>query len=554
MRLREYLLVGLTGLVAGLAVLGVVLILDRAENEQYQAHLRTLVREQVSSLRASMERALNSQFIPIENLEVLVRARPAFTQTGFEAVADVILRERDDIRAVALAPELKVTHVHPAENNGWLVGRDLATDSQRAPMIQRTVDTGRFHLAGPREAPDGGRVLYGRLPISVPSMQGDGYRLWGLAIIVVDFKAFLDSVGWGNEDGRVRMAVRGRDGQGADGGVFLGDAAIFRHDPITAEVTFPNGAWQVAAMPEGGWAAERPSAWVSRLIGGLFALVAAIGAGALAAFILLQRKTQQSLQEAKAEAERASLAKSQFVAQMSHDLRTPLNAIIGFSEVMAEEMLGPHSVPKYRDYAQDIRKSGQHLLDLVNTLLDLKKIEAGKFEIHPQPVDLAALIHEGLGLLEQKAEAHGVHLVDGVPQGLPPVEVDQRAFRQVLFNLLSNAVKFTGEGGTVTATARLLNNGGLALSIIDEGVGMSEHDVAYALSEFGQVNNAFVAKEEGTGLGMPLAKSITELHDGGFQVASTPGEGTRVTITLPPARVLEAQETTADDPPARVAS
>jgi len=251
-----------------------------------------------------------------------------------------------------------------------------------------------------------------------------------------------------------------------------------------------------------------------------------------------RRRTENQLRAAKDAAEMADRAKTEFLANMSHELRTPLNAIIGFSEVMSTELMGPLGNETYLGYVRDILSSGQHLLEVINEILDMSKIEAGQVELYPAPLRLFELVPNVLRLMRERAEGGQVLLLSEVPDNLPPVLVDERRFKQILLNLLSNAIKFTARQGQVRIWARHEADGGISLGVSDSGVGMDADGVAKALTPFGQVDSSLSRRHEGTGLGLPLAKSFTELHGGHLELSSLPGQGTTVTIRIPAARVL----------------
>ena len=237
----------------------------------------------------------------------------------------------------------------------------------------------------------------------------------------------------------------------------------------------------------------------------------------------------------KIRAEAASQAKSDFLANMSHELRTPLNAINGFSEIMAGEMYGPVGDPRYRDYARDILSSGQHLLALINDILDMSKIEAGKLNMRFEPVCLEELAEEALRLVRNRAEGAGLTLVlDFVD--LPDVEADFRAIKQVLLNLLSNAIKFTPRGGRVTVRGERRQDSlgeRVRISVQDTGIGISAQDLERLARPFEQVENQHSKTTQGTGLGLALTKSLVEMHGGLLDLKSSPGQGTVVSFALP---------------------
>jgi signal transduction histidine kinase len=224
---------------------------------------------------------------------------------------------------------------------------------------------------------------------------------------------------------------------------------------------------------------------------------------------------------------------------MSHELRTPLNAIIGFSEIMRDELLGPLGDKRYRQYARDIHSSGAHLLEIINDILDLSKIEAGKHELIEETVELPSIVKGCFLLLAERAQSGDVALIQRLPEDVPVLRADPRKIKQILLNLLANAVKFTPAGGSVTVTAAREPDGGIALSVTDTGIGIASEHFERVMAPFGQVDGGLGRKYEGTGLGLPLARAFTELHGGKLELASSPGEGTRVTIRLPKARVID---------------
>jgi PAS domain S-box-containing protein len=249
--------------------------------------------------------------------------------------------------------------------------------------------------------------------------------------------------------------------------------------------------------------------------------------------ISTQIAAQLGLRRAAEEAEAASRSKSNFLAHMSHELRTPLNAIIGFSEVMAAETLGRLNHPQYLEYAQHIHSSGQHLLSLINDLLDLSKIEAGKLELWEEEVDLGSLIERCRVFIEDPAQNKGLALTLKLADDLPDLRCDARKLKQVLVNLLSNAVKFTPAGGRILLQAARDGEAGIVIQVSDTGIGIAPENLDKVMSPFGQVHEALNRDTQGTGLGLPLSKALVELHGGRLTLESTPGKGTTARVALP---------------------
>jgi signal transduction histidine kinase len=256
---------------------------------------------------------------------------------------------------------------------------------------------------------------------------------------------------------------------------------------------------------------------------------------------ITERKAADTkMAQAWAQAELANRAKSEFLANMSHELRTPLNAIIGFSEILSGEHLGPMKNLRYLEYANDIHSSGQHLLSIINDVLDMSKIEAGKLDIHEEHVAVRSLLAGSVRMVRERARKQSVELVCNVADPDHVIIADERAMKQCLLNLLSNAIKFSAPGGRIIVSASIGPDGASVLVIADEGIGMSEEELRRAMQPFGQAHASTTRAYGGTGLGLPITQGLVEAHGGLMTVASAPGEGTRVTITLPPERTRAA--------------
>ena len=241
------------------------------------------------------------------------------------------------------------------------------------------------------------------------------------------------------------------------------------------------------------------------------------------------------------QAEHANRAKSAFLANMSHELRTPLNAILGFSEIMKEEHMGPMHNPRYLGYAGDIHNSGHYLLGIINDILDLSKIEAGKMSLEAaEEFPLADALEASLNMVMPLADKYGVRLVGNLPPRDVQVLAVDRMIRQIMINLVGNAIKFTPAGGQVEISGKASANGGYAVLVRDSGIGMSEDDIAKALTPFGQVANKMTATHTGTGLGLPLAKAMLELHGGELAISSEPHHGTTIVLNFPASRISMA--------------
>lgn len=250
------------------------------------------------------------------------------------------------------------------------------------------------------------------------------------------------------------------------------------------------------------------------------------------------KKAEEDLIAAKRQAEQASSQKSDFLARISHEIRTPLNAIIGFSEVMMEERFGPIGNERYRDYLKDIHASGGHVLSLINDLLDLSKIEAGRLELSFTSVDLNDIVQSTVAIMQPQANRERVIIRSSLHQRLPNVVADARSLRQIVLNLLSNSVKFTPAGGQIIISTALSDAGEAVLRVRDTGIGMTEAELKAAMEPFRQVSITSSRAAKGTGLGLPLTKALVEANRASFGISSTPNQGTLVEVVFPPTRVL----------------
>jgi two-component system cell cycle sensor histidine kinase PleC len=247
---------------------------------------------------------------------------------------------------------------------------------------------------------------------------------------------------------------------------------------------------------------------------------------------------ENELKSALLSATDANTTKSHFLALMSHELRTPLNAIIGFSEVLTREMFGPLGGDRYRDYANDIHEAGRHLLALINDILDVSKAEAGKLELYPEAVDIAALFADCTRLTSGRAKDQQVQCHARLPVDFPALQADALRIKQVVLNLLTNAIKFTPAGGRVTISADLGDDGGILLCVEDTGIGMAPELIPVALEPFRQIASPFSRNTEGTGLGLSLVKLLTEQHGGTLAIESAAGQGTTVRLRFPPSQTV----------------
>ena len=253
------------------------------------------------------------------------------------------------------------------------------------------------------------------------------------------------------------------------------------------------------------------------------------------------REITRQFNAANEAAESASRTRSEFLANMSHKLRAPLNAIMGFSEIIKNETFGHIAMPQYVEYARDIHGNGSHLLDIINDIVDLSKVEAGKFNLSEENVTIEEVVFAVCNIIKGKADEKNLHIAPRLSGVMPRLFVDKRALKQMMLNLLSNAVKFTPTDGDVCISAQVESNGGVAIVISDNGIGIAEDDMQKVLTPFGQIDSALASEHDGTGLGVPLVKAMIELHGGTLTFDSAPDKGSVVTLRFPPDRSIRSE-------------
>ncbi|HLO75950.1 MAG TPA: PAS domain S-box protein, partial [Magnetospirillum sp.] len=255
--------------------------------------------------------------------------------------------------------------------------------------------------------------------------------------------------------------------------------------------------------------------------------------------ITARKQAEDAMANARQAAELANRAKSEFLATMSHELRTPLNAIIGFSEIIDQQLLGPVGQPQYREYAHDINESGKHLLQLINDILDVARLEVGRVALREELIDPAGIVRACLNMVRERAEAGNVRIGADLPPPTPMLWADARRLKQVLVSVLGNAVKFTPAGGKVSVGLRA-DADGLCITVTDTGIGIAPTDLAKVMAPFGQADSGMARRFEGSGLGLPLSRQLMDLHGGALTLESTPGNGTTVTLRFPAERLRPA--------------
>ena len=529
-------------------VLAVTWVIDRSEQQRFQEQNRANVLNQLSATRARLEGKLNQRLFLSRGLVAYISTlNPDIDREKFDNLSKVIVAQQAGIRGVALYKKTVVTYMYPLA--GWekAIGFDPMTIPAEREAIKRAIKTKKSIFAGPIDLVPTGVGFISRTPIFLtpPNAEAESGRFWGMVGIIIDRDTLFQEAGLIDPDANLQYAIRGKDGLGAAGEVFFGDAKIFQQHPVTSEVTLPNGAWQLAAVPVRGWPKSAPISQWFWLGGGLLAIFA----GGLV-FILVSapaqlrkaverataalRESEEALLRANADLQRLDKLKDEFLANTSHELRTPLNGIIGIAESLMDGVTG--SLPKQTRFNLSlIVSSGRRLATLVNDILDFSKLKHETIELQFKPVEMRSLAEVVLTLCKPLIGQKNLQLINSISLDLPAVSADENRVQQILHNLVGNAIKFT-DIGTVEITAevrRERSNSQLVISVCDTGIGIPEDKRDRIFESFEQADGTTARQYGGTGLGLAITKTLVELHGGRIDVESTVGVGSQFTFTLP---------------------
>jgi signal transduction histidine kinase len=485
------------------------------------------------------------------------------------------------VRAAERPAYFPIYYVEPTDGNEGLLGFDMATIPVVLEALERARDAASLTVTQEMAITIGDEVRRTVMAIepvyrgrSVPASE-DGRRtaLKGFVVGMVDAASILDTtVGLYTTPAWLDMYLYD-DSARADGGLMhyrpsqlrrsqswpitLGEVKRGRHESVDHEIGDHSWSIVVAPVPGTGNFETGRTPYGVAAFGVVLTLILAnyfvtqrnrrrlieekvaertseLSAAnrSLANEVQERKRVARALRNAKEEAEVANHAKSGFLAMISHELRTPLNAIIGFSEILSEQMFGPLGSTKYSGYVKDIANSGQHLLGLINNILDLTKVEANEFNLRRQTMNLAEAAEEVLRLFDSQARAAAQLIELDLEDPLPALHADPSAIRQILINLVSNALKFTPDGGLIALSAKLDGDGRLTISVSDNGIGIPQEHIDGVFQPFSQVDSSLARKYEGTGLGLPLTKSLVQLHGGTIRIESVPRHGTTVFVTF----------------------
>ena len=544
-----------------LVLLGLGLAGERLNDQRHHLALRAEVLGRLVELRERLNSELVSDLQLIRGLVSVINLDPALDQEHFEKAVQPLLSGRTHLRNIGAAPDMVIRLMAPLAGNERAIGLDYTKTPGQAEAAERARRTRQVVLAGPLPLVQGGRGLIARLPVYLRNPDGSE-RFWGLVSAVIDSDKLFRSAGLLDETLDVEVAIRGVDAGGAAGSVFLGRPQIFEQSPVLADMVLPQGSWQMAAVPRGGWTPHAPLLWWLR------AAYVLLAAGVLAAFIGLVRARERAeaalarsvhdvaarrqaeaelerhrdhleeqvsqrtaqLAAAKEAAEAASVAKSLFLANMSHEIRTPLNAITGMAYLIRHAGVSAEQARRL----DTLEAASRHLLQVINAILDLSKIESGRFELARQPVDPQVLVDEVGQMLRDTVQARGLRWVSEVRVPPQPLLGDATRLQQALLNYAANAVRFTRFGEVVVRVrteAETAERLCLHFEVQDTGVGIDEATLARLFNAFEQADNSYTRAHGGTGLGLVITRRLAERMDGAAGAESVPGRGSRFWFT-----------------------
>jgi len=489
-----------------------------------QAQVEEVTRE-AALLASRLKTEINSAFYLVAGLASYVSMKDELTQKEFVRICRSMFATKLGLVNLAAAEGYVNRFVYPVEGNEEAIGLDYRDFPEQLAEVERLLRTGEPVIAGPFDLVQGGRAIIGRFPV-FDGPPGPGFQASGMVSTPMRTAVLFERAGLRQAESELALALRGKDGKGADGAVFYGDAGLFEGHSVLFPVEMVGGSWQLAAKPVGGWTRQSPyRGWIY----GIALLVIAL----FLTLIVLAALHVRRIEQARASEAVARRMKERFFANMSHEIRTPLNGICGVAELI-EETAEDEST---RESALIIRESAYSLTELLSDVLALTEMETRHGAPSVEAVDLEALLKEVTAPLKPELERKGLEFdCSEVPESLREIETDPVLLRQILFQLLGNAVKFTRQGrvGLEIESAE----GGLVARVVDTGIGIGESYLGHIFEAFSQEDESLTRDFYGAGVGLSIVKRAVERLNGRISVKSRKGEGSSFEVILPPVRRL----------------
>ena len=564
------------------AILATVLVLggffwDSNIRERLDSAQRTAVQHRLMTVRDRLDSKLIANLQLVRGLISVVALEPDINQARFEQAVAPLFQTSSQLRNIALAPDMVLKLVYPIAGNERALGLVYRNEPSQWPSVQQAWETGNIVIAGPLNLKQGGIGIVARLPVRLDHTTRNG-NFWGIISAVIDAERLYTDSGLLDPQLDIDIAIRGRDASGPAGEVFFGEPALFDASPILADITLPLGSWQLAAIPKGGWQIDNKELLVFRTLYLLAALIilnaygftagalrraSAAQADAEAANQALARHREmleqevsertRELSDARINAEAATLAKTRFIANMSHEIRTPINAITGMSYLLRRSGLNSGQL----QHLSQLEKAGAHLLEIINTILDLSKIESGKLTLEQKDFDLTTILDNLRSMTEARAQEKGLQLRIDNQASETRLLGDPTRLMQCLLNYVANAIKFSDQG-EITVRIQTLDKDSdgqrLRFEVVDQGIGITPEAATRLFSPFEQADDSTTRKYGGSGLGLNIVRQLAHLMNGEAGVNSTPEIGSTFWFTARFGNPVALANTTLPLPQAEVSA